>query len=69
MADALRVGLIGTGRIGLVHAKSVASTPGVELAVVADVFLKEPRKQQRSSAGAQPLIHTQFLTNLRLMRL
>ena len=37
MADALRVALIGTGRIGRVHAATLARTEGVELAVVCDV--------------------------------
>jgi len=51
VADALRVGLIGTGRIGVVHAKSVASTPGVQLAVVADVFLEGAEKTAAEFGG------------------
>ncbi len=35
----LRIGLIGAGRIGQVHARSVAAHPGATLSVVADVFL------------------------------
>lgn len=33
-----RIGLIGAGRIGQVHAKSVAGLPNAKLALVADVF-------------------------------
>lgn len=33
-----RIGLIGAGRIGQVHAKSVAGLPNAKLAMVADVF-------------------------------
>jgi myo-inositol 2-dehydrogenase/D-chiro-inositol 1-dehydrogenase len=35
----LRIGLIGTGRIGQVHAASVAALPGVSLDWVADPFI------------------------------
>ena len=37
--DTVRVGLIGAGRIGQVHARSVASHPDTQLVSIADVFL------------------------------
>lgn len=39
MSENVRVGLIGTGRIGQVHALSVANTPGAELTIVCDTFV------------------------------
>lgn len=39
MAQSFRVGLIGTGRIGLVHAGSIADTRGAELSYIADPFV------------------------------
>ncbi|PTW90599.1 myo-inositol 2-dehydrogenase/D-chiro-inositol 1-dehydrogenase [Microbacteriaceae bacterium MWH-Ta3] len=39
MSEIVRVGLIGTGRIGQVHALSVANTSGAELTVVCDTFV------------------------------
>jgi myo-inositol 2-dehydrogenase / D-chiro-inositol 1-dehydrogenase len=39
MADTLRIGVIGAGRIGQVHARSVAGHPDATLVAVADVFL------------------------------
>ncbi|EWS80314.1 inositol 2-dehydrogenase [Brachybacterium phenoliresistens] len=40
MAQApLRIGLIGTGRIGQVHATNIAADPGSELTLVADPFV------------------------------
>ena len=38
--DSIRFGLIGTGRIGQVHAASIAANPGAELAWVADPFVE-----------------------------
>ena len=40
MADKVRVGLIGAGRIGQVHAQSVMAHPDTELVSIADVFLQ-----------------------------
>ena len=40
MADKVRVGLIGAGRIGQVHAQSVMSHPDTQLVSIADVFLQ-----------------------------
>jgi myo-inositol 2-dehydrogenase/D-chiro-inositol 1-dehydrogenase len=51
MGNQMRIGLIGTGRIGLVHAQSVASTPGVELSMVADVFLEGAQKTATEFGG------------------
>lgn len=33
----LRIGIIGAGRIGKVHAHTLQSTPGVEIAAVSDI--------------------------------
>lgn len=52
MAKNLRFGLIGTGRIGQVHAKSVVSTPGATLEVVADVFLEGAQRTAAEFGGA-----------------
>lgn len=40
----VRVGLLGTGRIGQVHAISIAENPNVELTYVADVFIDGAKK-------------------------
>jgi len=40
VADKVRVGLIGAGRIGQVHAQSVMSHPDTQLVSIADVFLQ-----------------------------
>jgi myo-inositol 2-dehydrogenase/D-chiro-inositol 1-dehydrogenase len=40
----VRVGLLGTGRIGQVHALSIAANPNVELTYVADVFIDGAKK-------------------------
>ena len=34
----LRIGLLGAGRIGKVHASAISTTPGAQLAAVADAF-------------------------------
>lgn len=44
MSAALRFGVIGAGRIGQVHAESVATTEGAELVMVADVFIDGAKK-------------------------
>ena len=44
MSAALRFGVIGAGRIGQVHAESVAKTDGAELVMVADVFIDGAKK-------------------------
>lgn len=40
MEQTFRIGLIGTGRIGLVHAGSIADTKGAELTWVCDPFIE-----------------------------
>ena len=35
--DCLRIGIIGAGRIGKVHAQTLSVTPGVEIAAVSDI--------------------------------
>ena len=37
----LRLALFGSGRIGQVHARSVAAHPDIDLAVIADPFVEE----------------------------
>lgn len=44
MASPLRIGLIGSGRIGQVHAKSIAATSNTQLTMVADVFIEGAEK-------------------------
>lgn len=41
--QAIRIGLIGTGRIGQVHARSIAASPEVVLTWVADPFIEGAR--------------------------
>ncbi|MEY4262985.1 MAG: hypothetical protein RLY88_693 [Actinomycetota bacterium] len=43
-ADKVRIGLLGTGRIGLVHAISIAENPNAEITYVADVFEEGAKK-------------------------
>ncbi len=50
--DKLRLALFGSGRIGHVHARSIAENPDVELAVVADPFL-DGAQALAASAGAR----------------
>jgi len=40
----VRIGLLGTGRIGQVHAMSIGANPNVELTYVADVFVEGAKK-------------------------
>lgn len=51
MTSPLRVGLIGTGRIGQVHALSVVSHPETTLVRVADVFLEGAEKTAQNFGG------------------
>ena len=51
MANQLRVGLIGTGRIGQVHAKSVVSHPDTVLHRVSDVFLEGAQQTAKEYGG------------------
>ena len=44
MADKVRVGLIGAGRIGQVHAASIAENGDVEFTYIADVFVDGAQK-------------------------
>lgn len=44
MAEKLRVGLIGAGRIGQVHAASIAENPDVDFTYIADVFVDGAQK-------------------------
>ena len=51
MNSPMRFGLIGTGRIGQVHASSVARTEGAELTMVADVFVEGAKKTAEQYGG------------------
>lgn len=51
MSQQLRVGLIGTGRIGDVHARSVSAHPDTVLHRVADVFLESAQRVARQFGG------------------
>jgi len=48
----VRLGLLGAGRIGKVHAKAIAANPGARLVAVADAF-PEAASQLAASAGAE----------------
>ncbi|MGI6879022.1 inositol 2-dehydrogenase [Microbacterium sp. gxy059] len=47
----LRIGLIGTGRIGQVHAAGIAANPRTTLAVVADPFVEGARRVSERYGG------------------
>lgn len=47
----VRVGLIGTGRIGQVHAATVAASPNAELTWVCDVFVESAQKTAAQYGG------------------
>lgn len=51
LTDTFRVGLIGTGRIGLVHAGSIADTKGAELTYIADPFVDGAHKLAAQFGG------------------
>ncbi|MEY4985886.1 MAG: hypothetical protein RLZZ359_772 [Actinomycetota bacterium] len=44
MSDKIRIGLLGTGRIGQVHAISIDENPNAELTYTADVFVEGAKK-------------------------
>ncbi|GAB3757059.1 inositol 2-dehydrogenase [Zhihengliuella somnathii] len=48
----LRLGLVGTGRIGRVHAASIAANGDAELAVVADPFVQGAREVAAAHGGS-----------------
>jgi myo-inositol 2-dehydrogenase/D-chiro-inositol 1-dehydrogenase len=50
----LRIGIIGAGRIGIVHSGSVADTPGAEIAIIADAVEESAAKL----AGQYGVKHT-----------
>ncbi|MEY4437413.1 MAG: hypothetical protein RL100_877 [Actinomycetota bacterium] len=47
----VRIGLLGTGRIGQVHAISISENPNVELTYVADVFVDGAKKFSEQYGG------------------
>ena len=53
MADTVRLGLIGAGRIGTVHAENLARrVPGADLVAVADIRLEAAERCAKSLDGA-----------------
>ncbi|MEY4993163.1 MAG: hypothetical protein RIS82_285, partial [Actinomycetota bacterium] len=51
MSNKVRIGLIGTGRIGQVHAATVAASANAELTWVCDVFLEGAEKTAAQYGG------------------
>lgn len=51
MTKPVRIGLIGTGRIGAVHAMSIAGTPAAELTWVCDPFIEGAKKIAEQYGG------------------
>lgn len=50
----INIGIIGAGRIGQVHARSIVSgVPGAKVAMVADPFIRDNVKQWMEGIGAQ----------------
>lgn len=57
MTQNLRIGMFGSGRIGIVHASSIADTPGAELTWICDPMLESAEKlaaQYGAKATANP---------------
>ena len=53
MSDKLKIGLIGTGRIGQVHAASIAAVPETTLRWVCDPFVESAKATAEKYEGAQ----------------
>ena len=53
MSDKLKIGLIGTGRIGQVHAASIAALPETTLRWVCDPFVESAEAMAQKYEGAQ----------------
>lgn len=51
MSEKIRIGLLGTGRIGQVHAASISESRDAELTWVADVFLEGAEKTAAQYGG------------------
>ncbi|MCI8730954.1 MAG: inositol 2-dehydrogenase, partial [Lachnospiraceae bacterium] len=50
MAEKLRIGLLGAGRIGKLHAANVQnSIPGAEIVIAADPFMNDEMKAWAAS--------------------
>lgn len=47
----LKVGVIGTGRIGKLHIENISRMPGVEVVAVSDIRIDEPLKEWAASLG------------------
>ena len=56
MAEALRIGLIGTGRIGKLHGNNIAiNVPGAKLEAAADIFMNEAVETWLKSLGVEKI--------------
>ncbi len=56
MAEKLRIGIIGTGRIGKLHGNNVAvSIPTAKLEAVADIFMNEATEEWAKSLGVEKI--------------
>lgn len=51
MSEKIRIGLLGTGRIGQVHAISIDENPDAELAFTADVFIEGAERMAAKYGG------------------
>ena len=56
MAETLRIGLIGTGRIGKLHGNNIAiNVPGAKLEAAADIFMNETVETWLKSLGVEKI--------------
>ncbi|MCC8179410.1 MAG: inositol 2-dehydrogenase [Planctomycetes bacterium] len=55
MASELRIGVIGAGRIGKVHAKTLSTIPGVKVAAISDV-VAEAAKALAADCGVDKVV-------------
>ncbi len=53
MSDKVKIGLIGTGRIGQVHAASIAALPETTLRWVCDPFVESAEATAQKHDGAR----------------
>lgn len=56
MAEQLRIGIIGTGRIGKLHGNNIAiNIPSAKLEAVADIFMNEATEEWAKSLGVSKI--------------
>ena len=63
MTSRIRIGLIGTGRIGQVHAASIADSKTFELTYTADVFVAGAQKIAEAYGGMFTAVPEELLTS------